>query len=56
MKEILESIIGSYVPVEVTEGVYQIDWEWIGSLALFITLVACTAWFACKVICGVLHD
>ena len=56
MKDILESIIGSYVPVEVTEGIYQIDWEWIGSLALFITLVACTSWFACKVICGVLRD
>lgn len=56
MKSILYNLLGEYVPIEVSETVVQLDWPWIFSALVLITLISCTAWFACKVICGVLRD
>lgn len=56
MKDILISIIGNFVPIETSTDIYIVDWPWLFSAALFIVLVAVTAWFTCKIICGVLHD
>ena len=56
MKDILLDIIGEYEAIEVSETVTQLDWPWIASAVLFVSLIIMTSWFACKVICGVLRD
>ena len=50
MKDILLEIIGDYVSVEGQTGVAALDWPFILSSILFISLICVTAWFACRLI------
>lgn len=56
MKDVLLNIIGEYSANADASGVGQLDMPWLVAGVLFITLIAVTAWFACRVIVGVLHD
>lgn len=56
MKDVLLNIIGEYTANANASGVGVLDMPWLTAGVLFITLVACTTWFACRVIVGVLHD
>lgn len=40
IKQVLESIIGTYTPDLTAEGLAQVDWVWIASAVLLIILVA----------------
>lgn len=55
MKDILLDLIGEFVPIEVSETQVILDWPWLFGALLFCVLVAVTAWFACRIIVGVLH-
>ena len=39
LKDVLESIIGTYEPNNTLEGLAQVDWVWIASAVLLIALV-----------------
>lgn len=39
LKDVLESIIGTYTPDLTAEGLSQVDWVWIASAVLLIGLV-----------------
>lgn len=56
MKDVLLDIIGEYVPFDTLEQNAMIDWPWIFSAILFVSLIIVTAWFACRIIVGVLKN
>lgn len=39
LKDVLETIIGTYEPNNTLEGIAQVDWVWIVSAVLLIALV-----------------
>lgn len=39
IKDVLESIIGTYSPNDTLEGIAQIDWVWIASAVMLIALM-----------------
>lgn len=56
MKDILLQIIGLYVPDNTVSGIGSLDIPWIFGALMFTCLICVTAWFACRIIVGILHD